>query len=116
MATSQKTDRYLEGISPKLTADLLASSNDISLVIDEQGVIRDVGIDGGSSLFEEFGGLLNKDWLDTVTSESREKFMTCWRSRRKLRRPDGGRLIIMQETMITSRSCTACLHGMTMGI
>ncbi len=73
MATSQIPQRYLEGVSPKLTADLLASSNDISLVIDDEGVIRDVGIDAGSSLFEEFTGLIGKDWLDTVTRESRNK-------------------------------------------
>ncbi len=73
MATSQKSERQLAGVKPRLTANLLASSNDISLVIDEEGVIREVGIDSASSLFDEFEGLLGTDWLETVASDSRKK-------------------------------------------
>lgn len=73
MAISQKPEPFLETVSPRLTADLLASSNDISLVVDDEGVIRDVGIDTGSSLYEAFNDLIGQDWLDTVTVESRVK-------------------------------------------
>lgn len=73
MATSQKSEKYVEGAGPQLNADLLASSNDISLVINDEGVIWDVGIDSGSSLAEEFSNIQGEDWLATVTSESRIK-------------------------------------------
>jgi len=66
-------ERYMKGFGSELTAELLASSNDVSLVIDDEGVVRDLGIGGSSDLAEEFQHMLGEAWLDTVTSESRGK-------------------------------------------
>ena len=66
-------ERYMEGIGSELTGQLLASSNDVSLVVDEQGVVQDVGFGDHSTLAGDLDALRGKDWLETVTSESRTK-------------------------------------------
>jgi transcriptional regulator PpsR len=73
MTPFQAPERYMKGISSRLTADLLASSNDISLVVDDQGIVRDLGIGGSSDLADEFGHLLGQDWLESVAPDSRKK-------------------------------------------
>ena len=61
------------GFGPADTASLIAAAADVALLVDAQGVIRDVSI--GS---QEFAGLAYADWIgrlwaETVTIESRVK-------------------------------------------
>lgn len=63
----------MEGLGSELTGQLLASSNDVSLIVDEQGIVQDVGFGDHSTLAGDLASLHGQDWLDTVTSESRAK-------------------------------------------
>lgn len=73
MTPFKTPERYMRDMDSHLTGRLLASSNDISLVVDDEGVIRDVGFGDSSDLAGELGSLVGTDWLDTVTIESRPK-------------------------------------------
>jgi transcriptional regulator PpsR len=66
-------ERYMADLGSELTGQLLASSNDISLVVDESGTVLDVGFGDRSTLAEALGDLAGEDWLDSVTVESRPK-------------------------------------------
>jgi transcriptional regulator PpsR len=63
----------LGGLEPETTARLLSASGDVTLVLDREGIIRDVAV--GSTDFGEdpFAGLLDLPFVDTVTLDSRPK-------------------------------------------
>lgn len=53
---------------------LIAAAGDVALVVDKQGVIRDVATnDGAESIAEDSVGWVGRPWVDTVTPESRGK-------------------------------------------
>lgn len=60
-------------LSEEISASLIASTNDISLVIDEDGVIVDVALGSPEADLEAAMAWLGKPWADTVTIESRPK-------------------------------------------
>ena len=63
----------LGALSAEAAARLLGAANDLTLVIDDQGVIRDLAC-GSDDLAEEgFGDWVGRPWVDTVTAESRAK-------------------------------------------
>ena len=73
MTPFKTPERYMAGLGSELTGQLLASSNDISLVVDDGGTVLDVGFGDRSTLAEPLGHLAGEDWLDSVTVESRPK-------------------------------------------
>lgn len=54
-------------------ARVMAASSDIAIVIDREGVIRDVAISGGDISPDAFSDLVERRWADTVTGDSRHK-------------------------------------------
>jgi transcriptional regulator PpsR len=63
----------LAGLETDATARILAASNDVTLVIDREGVIRDIAI-GSSELGEDpFAGWIDRPFIDMVSPESRAK-------------------------------------------
>jgi transcriptional regulator PpsR len=54
-------------------AKLIAATADIALILDGDGVIRDVAFGSDDLSQEGYGDWLNKPWSDTVTVESRPK-------------------------------------------
>jgi len=54
-------------------ARVMAASSDIAIVIDRNGVIRDVAVSGGEIAPDAFSDLVDRRWVDTVTGESRHK-------------------------------------------
>lgn len=73
MTPFKTPERHLVGLDAEMTGQLLASSNDISVVVDDGGVILDVSFGDRSTLAEVLGDLVGQDWLDTVTPDSRAK-------------------------------------------
>ncbi len=63
----------MQGLDYELTGNLLASSNDISLVVDQDGVIQDMGFGDNADFADELAAFRGQAWLDTVTVESRPK-------------------------------------------
>lgn len=54
-------------------ARVMAASSDIAIVIDRDGMIRDVAASGGDLAPDAFSDLVGRRWADTVTGESRHK-------------------------------------------
>ncbi len=64
---------FLAGLDAKTAASLISASADVALILDEAGVIQDMAF--ASDELKEHGDLnwLGKQWLQTVTVESRPK-------------------------------------------
>lgn len=56
-----------------VTARLLAAAGDVALVLDEDGVIRDIAIGNDELAADGAGDWLDRRWIDVVTSDSRKK-------------------------------------------
>jgi transcriptional regulator PpsR len=54
-------------------ARVMAASSDIAIVIDRDGVIRDVAVSGAEIAPDAFNDLVERRWVDTVTGDSRHK-------------------------------------------
>ncbi len=66
----------LGNLEAEAVAALLASAGDVALVIDDQGVIRDVAF-GSDDLAREWESpWIGRHWTETVTSDSRAKVET----------------------------------------
>ncbi|MEJ1937738.1 PAS domain-containing protein, partial [Nostoc sp. NIES-2111] len=63
----------LADLDPDVAATLIAAAADVALVIDPDGVIRDISF-GNEDLLNEGGDAwLGRKWSETVTVESRSK-------------------------------------------
>jgi len=66
-------DASFATLAPKSVAALIASAGDLSLVVDGEGIIRDVAY-GSDDLAHAWGtAWIGRPWIDTVTVESRPK-------------------------------------------
>lgn len=70
-ASSSK--RVLGGLDAESTASLIAAAADVALVLDGEGVIRDVTLGSEELSLENCGKWIGQPWLETVTVESRPK-------------------------------------------
>lgn len=60
-------------LSPQVAVALLASVGDIALVIDADGVIRDVAISNSELMTQGFGTWVGRRWDEIVTAEGKAK-------------------------------------------
>lgn len=63
----------LGGLEPETTARLLSASGDVTLVLDRDGIIRDVAVGSVDLGDDPFAGWLDLPFVETVTTESRAK-------------------------------------------
>jgi transcriptional regulator PpsR len=80
---SPKASRYVKQFdAPRKTlgeldaetaSSVIAAASDIALVLDRDGVIRDLAFGSEELLREDYGKWLGQPWADTVTAESRGK-------------------------------------------
>ena len=63
----------LGDMDAETAARVMAASSDIAIVIDRNGVIRDVAVSGGEIAPDAFSDLVTRRWVDTVTGDSRHK-------------------------------------------
>jgi transcriptional regulator PpsR len=54
-------------------ATLIGSSSDVALVVDSDGIVRDVSFGSADLAKDAYRGWIGKPWTDTVTVESRPK-------------------------------------------
>lgn len=54
-------------------ARVMAASSDVAMVIDRDGVIRDLAVSSTDLSLDGFSDVLERRWVDTVTLESRRK-------------------------------------------
>jgi transcriptional regulator PpsR len=68
---------------------LLSASNDLTLVVDDQGVIRDLASANEELARESCSEWIGQAWADTVTAESRPKVESLLRDAREPEPPSG---------------------------
>ena len=66
-------ETLLRDADADLAARVIAASGDVALVLDGDGVIRDVALGSGDLPVEGIDDWLDRPWIDTVTSDSRTK-------------------------------------------
>jgi transcriptional regulator PpsR len=67
-----KSSRF-QSLKPETVAKLVSATADVALVVDPGGVVRHVEFGGDGGLAGLLDGLIGRQWLDTVTPESRSK-------------------------------------------
>jgi len=67
------TQFTLGQLQGKEVGRLMSAAADLTLIVDDGGVIRDVSVGGNDFAGEDFGGWIGKSWSQTVTTESRAK-------------------------------------------
>jgi len=65
--------KTLGGLDAETAAAVISAASDIALILDRDGVIRDVAFGSDELVREEYGKWLGQPWTDTVTAESRSK-------------------------------------------
>lgn len=71
---SLKTPKLLmDTLTTEISSALIADSNDLSLVIDSEGIVRDVVLGSTGTELEAALGWVGRPWIDTVTPESHNK-------------------------------------------
>jgi transcriptional regulator PpsR len=75
-------DRSLGDLRSDVAARLLAAAADVAMIVDEDGVIRDLAFGSDELLGEGYYDWLGKPWADTVTVESRAKVEALLRESR----------------------------------
>jgi transcriptional regulator PpsR len=63
----------LAGLETDATARILASANDVTIVMDREGVIRDIAVGSVDLGDDPFAGWIDRPFIDTVSPESRPK-------------------------------------------
>jgi transcriptional regulator PpsR len=63
----------LSDLAPDWAARLITATSEVALVVDRQGVIRNVSFSGSEAPIDGAEGWLGKPWVETVTLESRPK-------------------------------------------
>jgi transcriptional regulator PpsR len=66
-------DRTLGGLDAESASAVISAAADVALVIDSDGVIRDVAFGSDDLSREGYADWLGHPWIDTVTVESRPK-------------------------------------------
>jgi transcriptional regulator PpsR len=82
MREFQSPARTLGDLSADMAGKLIAAAADVALIIDDQGVIRDLAFGSEDLLREGYYEWLGKPWADTVTIESRPKVEALLRDSR----------------------------------
>jgi transcriptional regulator PpsR len=63
----------LGSIDPETVAALIEAAADIAMVVDEQGIVRDVAFSNANLARDAYRAWIGQRWIDTVTIESRPK-------------------------------------------
>jgi transcriptional regulator PpsR len=73
MVPAETPRRTLGGLDAEAAAALVAAAADVALVVDADGVIRDVAFGSDEMSREGYAKWLGQPWAETVTAESRPK-------------------------------------------
>ncbi len=73
MAQFKNPELLMDTLTGDVGASLVTNSNDISLIVDEDGIVRDVAFGPEKAGLEAALGWIGRPWIETVTSETRGK-------------------------------------------
>ncbi len=79
VTTFAAPEQLLSQVDARSAAALVSAAADVALVIDGQGVIRDVAIANAELVFDGSSEWVGRHWLETVTVESRPKVLAMLR-------------------------------------
>jgi transcriptional regulator PpsR len=79
--------KSLAGFDTDSASRVIAAATDLSIVVDERGVIRDLSVTSDELGEDGCDSWLGRPWLDTVTSESRPKVEALLAGARKSAAP-----------------------------
>lgn len=65
--------RTLGDLDAELASKLISAASDIAVVVDAKGIVRDIAFGNEDLSREGYGTWIGQRWVDTVTSETREK-------------------------------------------
>lgn len=80
VTTFADPEQLLSEVDAHSAAALVTAAADVALVIDNQGVIRDVAIANPELVFDGSDSWVGRHWLETVTVESRPKVLAILRN------------------------------------
>lgn len=60
-------------LSAEVTSRLIAASSDVAIMLDRNGIVRDVSVSAGGMNRDGLEALITRRWVDTVTVECRGK-------------------------------------------
>ncbi|MEM9182487.1 MAG: transcriptional regulator PpsR [Pseudomonadota bacterium] len=66
-------ENYFADLSPAQLATIVSGANDLALIVDSQGVVRDVAVEDPKGAMAGAPDWVGQPWVDTVTVESRPK-------------------------------------------
>ncbi len=69
----KQPEMALGSLDADLAAGVVSAASDVALVLDREGVIRDLSVSSSDLASNGIGDWLNRSWIDTVTGESRHK-------------------------------------------
>lgn len=95
----QQPERALSGLDAAIVGQLVTASTDLALVIDRDGVIRDLSVGAPDLAARGVPDWIGRPWIETVTPESRAKVEEVLRDAsagvagrwREMNHPDGER-------------------------
>ncbi len=73
MTPFKTPDRFIQAVTAESAAELLAETNDLCLIIDAEGIVRDVSVGSDDALLQDALNWVGKPLADTVTVESLPK-------------------------------------------
>lgn len=72
-STDGPVNATLGALDAKATAALVAAAADVSLILDAEGIVRDVSFGSEEMSLEGYRKWIGQPWIETVTTESRPK-------------------------------------------
>lgn len=69
----RRPEGVLGALGAAQMAGVVAVASDVAIVLDRQGIIRDLSVGSGELASKGFSEWLDRPWIDTVTPESRHK-------------------------------------------
>lgn len=69
----RRPEQSLGGLSADTAAEVVAAASDLALVLDADGVVRDLSINSVELSRSRVGDWLDRRWIDTVSGDSRHK-------------------------------------------
>lgn len=60
-------------LDAETAARVMAASSDVAMVVDREGIIRDVAVANSDLSLDGFANIIERRWIDTVAPESRRK-------------------------------------------
>lgn len=73
MPSFSGTANWFDKLSPEVTGQLILGASDIALVLDSDGIIRDIAFGANDLAREGYEAWRGQAWIETVTVESRKK-------------------------------------------